>query len=154
MIVRFIRIQIADATNAQLKSAVFEGGLAVRFRHSSVVQRLDLFAAVSSTSLSACCLTTTENDFRTRNLTRLVLCCIEAKFRKKICVGKLSPRSTQCTPLHRSLISIFSLKFVEFFYRKCDFGAVQRSALCRSRRELSNAYFLQNLTSIQPITSV
>ena len=28
--------------------------------------------------------------------------CIEAKFCKKICVGKLSPRSTQCTPLHRS----------------------------------------------------
>ena len=53
------------------------------------------------TSLSACCLTTTENDFRTRNFTRLVLCCIEAKFCKKIFVGKLSPRSTECTPLHR-----------------------------------------------------
>ena len=44
------------------------------------------------------------------NFTRLVLGCIEAKFCKKILVGKLSPRSTQCTPLHRSLISIFSLK--------------------------------------------
>ena len=32
------------------------------------------------------------------NLTRLVLGCIEAKFCKKICVGKLSPISTQCTP--------------------------------------------------------
>ena len=31
----------------------------------------------------------------------LVIGCIEAKFCKKICVGKLSPRSTQCTPLHR-----------------------------------------------------
>ena len=31
------------------------------------------------------------------NLTRLVLLCIEAKFCNKICVGKLSPRSTQCT---------------------------------------------------------
>ena len=28
-------------------------------------------------------------------------------------LGKLSPRSTQCTPLHRSLISIFSLKIAE-----------------------------------------
>ena len=28
------------------------------------------------------------------------------------------------------------------FLKKCDFGAVQRSALCRSRRELSNAYLL------------
>ena len=37
-----------------------------------------------------------------RNLTGLVLGCIEAKFCKKICVWKLSPRSTQCTPLHRS----------------------------------------------------
>ena len=67
------------------------------------------------TSLSACCLTTTENDFRRRNLTRLVLCCTEAKFCKKIRVGKLSPRSTQCTPLHRSLISIFSSKIANFF---------------------------------------
>ena len=28
------------------------------------------------------------------------------------------------------------------FLKKCDFRAVQRSAPCRSRRELSNAYFL------------
>ena len=41
------------------------------------------------------------------NLAGLVLSCIEAKFRKKICVGKLSPRSTQCTPLHGSAISFF-----------------------------------------------
>ena len=34
------------------------------------------------------------------NLTGLVLSCIEAKFCKKICVGKLLPRSTKCTPLH------------------------------------------------------
>ena len=47
--------------------------------------------------------------------TGLVLSCIEAKFCKKICVGKLSPRSTQCTPLHLSLISIFSLKIAELF---------------------------------------
>ena len=74
------------------------------------------------TSLSASCLITTENDFWTRNLTRLVLCSIEAKFCNKMCVGKLSPRSTQCTPLHRSLISIFSLKigdFLLFFANFC-----------------------------------
>ena len=34
---------------------------------------------------------------------RRALGCIEAKFCKQICVGKLSPRSTNCTPLHRSL---------------------------------------------------
>ena len=49
------------------------------------------------------------------NVTRLVLGCIEAKFCKEILVGKLSPRSTQCTPLHRSRISIFSLTIAEFF---------------------------------------
>ena len=38
----------------------------------------------------------------------------EKKIEKKEFVGKLSPRSTQCTPLHRyrSLISIFSLKLL------------------------------------------
>ena len=36
-----------------------------------------------------------------------VLGCIEANFCKKICVWKLSPRSTQCTPLHSSAISFF-----------------------------------------------
>ena len=35
------------------------------------------------------------------NLLGLVLGCIEAKICKEILVGKLSPRSTQCTPLHR-----------------------------------------------------
>ena len=32
-------------------------------------------------------------------------------------VGKLSPRSTQCTPLHRFRISIFRSKFCEFFVK-------------------------------------
>ena len=41
------------------------------------------------------------------NLKGLVNGCIEAKFCNKICVGKLSPRCTQCTPLHRSLSSNF-----------------------------------------------
>ena len=36
---------------------------------------------------------------------------------------------------------------------KCDFRAVQRSASCRSRRELSNAYFHAKFASIQPRTS-
>ena len=35
------------------------------------------------------------------NFRGLVLGCIEAKICKKICVWKLSPRSTQCAPLHR-----------------------------------------------------
>ena len=49
------------------------------------------------------------------NFRGLVLGCIEAKFCKKICVGKLSPRSTQCTPLHRSAISIFCQEFAKNF---------------------------------------
>ena len=36
-----------------------------------------------------------------------VLFCIDAKFCKKIRVGKLSPRSTQCTPSHRYSLSKF-----------------------------------------------
>ena len=42
------------------------------------------------------------------NLTGLVLGCIEVKFCKKICVRKLSPRSTRCTPLHCSKITFFA----------------------------------------------
>ena len=58
------------------------------------------------------------------NFTGLVLGCIEAKVCKKICVGigKLSPRSTQCTPLHRSQCSKFSSKIAEIFanfFTKC-----------------------------------
>ena len=41
------------------------------------------------------------------NFEGLVLGCIDADFCKKIILGKLSPRSTQCTPLHRSSISKF-----------------------------------------------
>ena len=55
----------------------------------------------------------------------------------------LSPRSTQCTLLHRSPVSIFSfLNIANILAKKYDYRTVQRSALCRSRRELSNAYFL------------
>ena len=52
------------------------------------------------------------------NLAGLVLGCIEAKFCKKICVGKLSPRFTQCTPLHRSLSSNFcsELQILKSFF--------------------------------------
>ena len=42
------------------------------------------------------------------NFTGLVLGCIETKICKKVCVWKLSPRSTQCTPLHTSAISFLS----------------------------------------------
>ena len=78
---------------------------------------------------------------------------------------KALAESTQCIPLHSSVISLlcqnFAKMFAEFskiskipgnlrkfwqnsskFLKKCDFRAVQRSALCRSRRELSNAYLL------------
>ena len=65
------------------------------------------------------------------NLTGLVLSCIEAKFCKKICIGKLSPRSTQCTPLHRPLISIFSSKIAKNF---CDWINEPRKFLFRRLR--------------------
>ena len=39
------------------------------------------------------------------NLTGLVLGCIETKFCRKICVGRLSPRSTQCTHSFAQLCS-------------------------------------------------
>ena len=73
--------------------------------------------------------------------------------------------SSQHAPLHSSAISIFyqnvAKTFDNFFkiiiqqiqqivfwqnsskfLKKCDFRAVQRSVMCRSRRELSNAYLL------------
>ena len=44
------------------------------------------------------------------------------------------------------MMQMFLEKFrnflTKFQQKKCDFRAVQRIALCRSRRELSNAYFL------------
>ena len=43
----------------------------------------------------------------------LVIGCIETNVCTKICVGKLSPRTTLCSPLHRSLISKFSLEIAE-----------------------------------------
>ena len=52
---------------------------------------------------------------RRLNLAGLVLGCIEAKSCKKICVGKLSPRSTQCTTLHSSAIAKLCQKCSFFF---------------------------------------
>ena len=62
----------------------------------------------------------TKGGLKSKKSNGLVLGCIEAKFFKQILVririvGKLSPRSAQCTPLHRSLISFFSLKIAESF---------------------------------------
>ena len=50
---------------------------------------------------------------------------------------------------------IFSMFIFVYFFNQMDpMRTVQRSAFCRSRRELSNAYlFLQILASIQPRTS-
>ena len=92
----------------------------------------------------------------------LVLGCIKTKFCKKICVRQQFSSSTRFASFCTAAISNFSqkigLKNCEFrkisenfrrfwqilliFEKKCDFGAVQRSAFCRSRRELSNAYLL------------
>ena len=51
------------------------------------------------------------------NFIRLVLGCIEAEFCNQTFVGKLSPRSTQSIPLHRSSISKFQPKIVNIFLR-------------------------------------
>ena len=69
-----------------------------------------------------------------------VLFCIDAKFCKKICVGKFSPRSTQCTPSHRSSLT------------------QNLSQTSEKRKMLSNAYLLfsislQKFVLIQPRTS-
>ena len=49
---------------------------------------------------------------------------------RKILVGKLSPRSTQCTPLHRSRISIFRQKLLNIFLifstKFCNFVKISR----------------------------
>ena len=87
-----------------------------------------------------------------------VLGCIKTKFCKKLWVWQHFSSSTRFASFCTAAISNFSQKiglkncefrkifanFGKFYYflKKCDFGAVQRSALCRSRRELSNAYFL------------
>ena len=47
-------------------------------------------------------LNSNSRELELSNFAGLVLGCIEAKLCKSILVGKLSPRSTQCTPLHRS----------------------------------------------------
>ena len=44
----------------------------------------------------------------------LVFSVLKPNFARKILIGKLSPRSSQCTPLHRSLISKFSSNFAFF----------------------------------------
>ena len=119
----------------------------------------------------------TKAGLKIKKLNRLVLGCIEAKFCKQILVGKLSPRSTQCTPLHRSLISIFSLKiaevfaefFAEFFCKnlqkeKAKFSAIFNENFAIRERckgvhcvDLGESFptsiYLQNLASIQPRTS-
>ena len=49
------------------------------------------------------------------NFTGHVLGYFEADFCNQIFVGKLSPRSTKCTPLHRSPLSIFFQKIAKMF---------------------------------------
>ena len=114
------------------------------------------------------------------NLPGLVLGCIEAKFCKKICVWKLSPRSTQCTPLHSSAISIFCQNFAKSFAEFCKSRQLAKnskksqffekilsnflgkhviSEQCKGVHcvDLDESFqthiYLQNLASIQPRTS-
>jgi len=65
-----------------------------------------------------------ELNFRP-NFEGLVLGSIDADFASEYSlelgyIGKLSPRSTQCTPLHRSSISKFQPKIVNIFSRLND----------------------------------
>ena len=61
----------------------------------------------------------TDAERNAANFVGLVLGCIEATVCKKLCVGKLSPRSTQCTPLHSSVIAIFCQKIAKIFANFC-----------------------------------
>ena len=88
------------------------------------------------------------------NFTGLVNGCVETKFCNKICVRKLSPRSTQCTPLHRSLISKFSLKIAEFFplffpkFRKfCQIFAEFSQNLTNFFRDFSKMQHFSEITN-------
>ena len=92
----------------------------------------------------------------------LVLGCIKTKFCKKYAFDNifqalqdLHPFAPlQCQNFRKKsvwkiahfaiFLNIFANfgKFYYFFWKKCAFRCVQRSALCRSRRELSNAYLL------------
>ena len=79
------------------------------------------------------------------NFTGHVLGCIETKFCNKYSL-KSSRRDLHNAllkgPLHRFSNRKILTKFYQYFRKKCTFGAVLRSALCRSRREPSNAYLL------------
>ena len=57
------------------------------------------------------------SDFSAKwsNFTRLVLCCIDAKFCKKIFVGKLLTRSTRLTCFCSAQTAIFQKKIVKLF---------------------------------------
>ena len=57
------------------------------------------------------------SDFLSKwsNFIRLVVCCIDAKFCKKIFVGKLLTRSTRFTCFCTAQTSIFQKIFVKFF---------------------------------------
>ena len=81
-------------------------------------------------------------DGATANFTGLVIGCIEAKFCKKICVGKLSPRSTQWTPLHRlesQVIRSLPAKEAGEESRRTSGGPKNASeALCRKKKGAEN----------------
>ena len=74
------------------------------------------------------------------NSTRLVLGCIEAEFWNQLFVGKLSPRSTQCTPFYSSQISIVYQKLLndivaKFLSLLSTFSLASRRSLPKSWRE-------------------
>ena len=62
------------------------------------------------------------------NLIGLVLGSIEAKFCNKICVLKLSPRSTQRTPLHYSTLT-FVFKFAIICPKNAIFSEIMRNSV-------------------------
>ena len=76
----------------------------------------------------------------------LLCAALQSQFFVKILPKNLLNFSKFCKILQNSakILKNFA-KFWQIlanFWKKCDFRAVQRSALCRSRRELSNAYLL------------
>ena len=80
---------------------------------------------------------------RPANLTGLVLGCIEAKICNKMCVWKLSPRSTQCTPLHSSVISFF-VKCCQNSAKFCKISNISEKFRKFSKKNCWICWILQN----------
>ena len=111
-IIRLVRITDSKKTNHISKFKLV-------LSRNEISERWSCRLVPASTNTSSSCFLLEPGRYvrgERANLKGLVNGCIEAKFCDKICVEKLSPRSTKCTPLHRSrgiLSSIVCLKIAK-----------------------------------------